>query len=440
MSYDLKVVTSLPPTTDAIRAFLHERRTDATVEGQLHPGTGNAVVSVPKRSRQTPIFVLDGPSAIEVEDIEDDVADVVLAPRWLLEINAPITSPASDQRLAKALASFLAHEFQGAAYDPQESVVLWPKRREKRFRAFAKTETRPPFWSSLIHRLTGKKRRRTASENISIVHLRWELSYAKRDRATGELLLKIIRKYCFECLPRRFGDFEPLQGKVTDGDFRAFLDQWEDAAANPTGGLLFFSSTSPCFGGSVHFSDPRDDSIRGSGGQKRVSVGLDFDGRAFADKTWCSAAVDLFVALARGLGAFYAIGYLERGAELHGSRIWYGQEVEIYPLPKSDRWLGIPPVPGWLTWFGPPYATRVHEVCARHVTKEYPEGFLTRLSKQPKDIDALQASCPAFPTELQAKLCEQTLSRQLGKLSPSIVPHNDPRINDGPADVIPPLE
>lgn len=102
MSYDLSIVTSLVPQMDALRAFLSKRQPNAAIEGNLRPRTGHAVVSVLKRSLPLPIFMIDGPFGIEVEDIPDDVATVVLAPQWLLEVNVPAASSSSDLRLAKA--------------------------------------------------------------------------------------------------------------------------------------------------------------------------------------------------------------------------------------------------------------------------------------------------------------------------------------------------
>lgn len=389
MSYDYRITTALAPETAAVRAFLGERLPDATIEGAIELPSGQIFVSVLKRSRPTPVLMIDAPAGLEPEDVEDEVVDFVLAPRWLSTVNVPGDASAADLRLAKALAAFLAREFRGVAFDPQDEVVLWPKKRVKAFSGGGSSET------------------------IDVVEMEWQMPYARRDRASAEKLIETLRTHCFECLPRRFGLFEPFQGKTEGGDFGPFLDLWEESAADPAGELLHFASTAPCFGGSVSFSDPRDDMVRAEsrGAEKTVSVKMSFDGRALADAVWRNAAVGLFTAVARNLNAFHAIAYVERDLIASRNRLAYTGHSERYPLPGGNRWHGIPPVPAWLTWFGPPYAARVRESCGGHITGEYPEGFLMRHGEEPAAIDALLDRYPALPVALLARLDERTVSR-----------------------------
>lgn len=388
MSYDYRITTALAPETAAVRAFLGERLPDATIEGAIDPPSGQIFVSVPRRSRQVPVLMLDAPVGLEPEDVEEEVVDFVLAPRWHSTVNVPGDASAADLRLAKALAVFLAKECRGVAFDPQDEVVLWPRKRVKAFSGGASSET------------------------IDVVEMEWQMPWARRDRASAETLIGTLRTHCFECLPRRFGLTEPFQGKTEGGDFGPFLDLWDESAADKAGELLHFASTAPCFGGSVCFSDPRDDMRpQWQGAEKRVRVSLSFDGRALTDEVWRNAAVGLFIAIARNLNAFHAIAYVERDLIASRNRLAYTGRSENYPLPGGNRWLGIPPAPAWLTWFGPPYAARVRESCDGHVAGEYPEGFLMRHGEEPAPIDALLDRYPVLPVELLARLSEYTVSR-----------------------------
>lgn len=89
----------------------------------------------------------------------------------------------------------------------------------------------------------------------------------------------------------------------------------------------------------------------------------------------------------------------------------------------------MPPVPGWMLWFGPPYAAALRACCAAFISAEHDEGFLIRSD-----------SLPAFPADLTARLCEQTRSGKVHSIFPPDVTVLDPRRHDGPAEVLLPLD
>ena len=171
-----------------------------------------------------------------------------------------------------------------------------------------------------------------------------------------------------------------------------------------------------------------------------VHLQVDIDGRAMADPAWRDAAVSFFSALARAAGAFYAIGYVESGIETKGRTLYFTGSSETYPLPRHSRWLGIPGVPTWLTWYGRPYAEAVQSACESYVTKRFDEGFLIRASDEPRRIGSLPKNTPKIPPELRAKISRQSLSGRLASLlQPKILPSGD-HMTDTPADFIPPLD
>ena len=416
MSYDLRIISTRQPETAAIADFLSTRRGQFSIEGNLKAGSGNLMVSTDKRGSSVPIFTLDGPFQVEVEDIDDALVGLVLAPQWLTEINITAASSQSELKLARSLGVNLAKLYQGAIYDPQEDTVVWPKRRPKLYKT------------------------PQSAESIDVVNLRWYLPYSKRDSETARLFIEIARKYLYECLPRRFGLFEPFQGKVENDDYTGFYLLWQEAAAKPYGDILHFSSAAPCFGGSASFSDPRDDMPRNVGAEKTVTLQVDIDGRSMRDPAWREAVTALFTKVSRKVGSFYAIAYVERGIEAKGRSLYFTGNSESYPLPRHDRWLGLPPVPAWLMWIGHPYTEAVRDSCEGHIAEGYDDGFLIRKSSEPSDIESLATDYPSFPRNLQAKLSEQTLSRQLASLFGANVLPSDDQMMDQPADLIPPLE
>ena len=418
MSYDLRIVSTREPDTSAVSEFLSKRSASGPfrLDGRLHAGTGNIVVSKEKRGELVPVFTIDGPFHIEPEDVDDSLVDLVLAPQWLVEINVPSASSQAEFRLARSLGVHLSKAFQGATYDPQEDSVVWPKRRPKHYKT------------------------PRAADSISVVNLRWYLPYSKRDMRTAMLFVEIAQRHLYECLPRRYGLFEPFQGKVEDGDFSGFYALWEESAAAPYGDTVHFACSAPCYGGSVSFSDPRDDMPRNADAAKMVKLQVDIDGRALEGPAWRDATVSLFQAFARAAGSFYAIAYVESGIETMGRSLYFTGNSETYPLPRHNRWLGLPAVPSWLTWYGRPYAEIVRSGCEGYITSGFEEGFWFRASDEPLGILALPKDYPEIPLELRAKMSEQSLSGRLASIFGVDVKPTDDRMTDRPADFIPPLD
>lgn len=268
----------------------------------------------------------------------------------------------------------------------------------------------------------------------SSITLAWELAYGKRHRGTAVGLIAALRECDPKALPRRYGLREPLKGVVVDDDFAGFFEACKDAAAEPFGGSVLFRTHRRFSWGYISFSDPRDPPPRPKAvGKKRVRVTLDFLGRDFETPGQADHLASLFTAVARALGAFFAIAYLETGLTKRGPMLY---SYTRYPLPRSKYWLGVPQVPGWLVWFGPPYAEPLRQSCAEFISAEFDEGFLMRRSEVPVAIGALRDSQPVYPPDLTARLCEQTLSGRVHSIFPPEVTALDPRTFDGPAKVL----
>jgi hypothetical protein len=198
---------------------------------------------------------VDGPFAVEPADLPAALTAAVLAPRWLLQVSAP------DRESARKLGRALAAEHGGAAYDPQEDAVFWPRGTPKRVPA-------------------GK------AEKTSILRLKWTV--AEWDGAPAALIDALAR-HAREGLPRRYGDFEPFEHDFEPAAFAAFAREHE----------TFWFASRPFFGG--HAFPP-------------AGLGVSVDLRIIrADARWREAIVDLFAGAAAATGASAGEAYPERG-------------------------------------------------------------------------------------------------------------------------------
>jgi hypothetical protein len=80
--------------------------------------------------------------------------------------------------------------------------------------------------------------------------------------------------------------------------------------------------------------------------------------------------------------------------DLAQAQAWYGCDRQVH---VANRWLGIPPVPAWLTWFGRPYAPLVRDAFARDV-RGYAQG-LARPTNEPVGLAALADRRPNYPAK-----------------------------------------
>jgi hypothetical protein len=93
--------------------------------------------------------------------------------------------------------------------------------------------------------------------------------------------------------------------------------------------------------------------------------------------------VNLFIEVARKLRAFYANGSVGRNVTVRGR--W---------------WLGLPPAPTWLVWFGAGYRNALEASLEDRVSVNTPQGILLRHGAAPLDIDQLSGVFPSLPQSL----------------------------------------
>ncbi len=192
---------------------------------------------------------------------------------------------------------------------------------------------------------------------VDLLVLRWYVDLREEPPGVPERWLATCREHFPPALPHRFGDSEPLRGRLErDGD-AAFVRAF--ARADP---LVHHSGRTPALGGSL--GTPTRMRRLGSMTSHSLDVRLDA-----ADDPRLRG---FFVAVAEGSRALFASAsvrrdVLQEGADLTIDR--HDPDVEPYLAPLG-QWLGLPPRPPRWAWFGPAYTRLVR----RHLSGGEPTG------------------------------------------------------------------
>jgi hypothetical protein len=286
-----------------------------------------------------------------------------------------IPSSVDDKDAARALAlcEHIARTGEGAVYDPQSDEVLFPEVSRK-----------PPVREPVL-------------TPVRQLTLEWYL--AANQAIDGAKFLEAARRIWPEALPVRFGPYEPMRFKMADPAGEAgFLEQWQPDSS------FFWISKKPMFGGSFFWSPSGPEP---AGKRARVALSQSLNATAIEhDQTMCDRAVELFVAVADDMRAFFGAGYVERGVLLGprgGQR--YGPDTEMFSEDwiMGPWWIGLPAKPTWLTWFGEPY----HDLVAPSLgglAAPREHGLVVRLGPAPMDTDELRGLAPGLPSDLRFDL------------------------------------
>jgi len=431
MSYDLEIGTHREPTRRHVEEWAAGK--DLTVEAE--GDDRSLVVSSASGRGDGYLFALGGPFAAEPDDFADEVAAACLAPRWMMTMEVPYSVPKRAIGLARSLARHLAETNEGAAFDPQEDSLVWPRGK--------RTRVAP----------------RRTEEGTSRVRLQWCLP-ADRWAQAPEILLRLVGRRCPEALPRRYGRWEPLQHRFDTDDPEAFVRFVLDGED----GDGFWFAARPSFGGS--WSAPHaDQHVKPEDEPVRIAyVGMDFDGRVLEqDARWRESVVDLFVAAASELGAFFAASQVEPGWTVTTNNRLYATAKTMRQsgerFLRGRLWQGLPPVPMWLSWFGGPY----RELVAPHLTDEAfaqatksvkPTAFRRLLGRRQDSGIAVKPRVESRPNGLFVRLSDEPrpvgglggwpLPEALTYRSRPVIEHrgsvsSTPAEPGDEADVIPPL-
>ncbi len=377
VSHDLLVATRTRPKPDAIETFGASAGLELHVAGAFRSGT-NALVTHVDGTVERRIDV-DGPVRAEPDDLPDDLTGVVTKPAWLVEIHLPGGYDDAADRWALDLAIHLARLGDGAVFDPQTDQVVWP--------------------SGVTPRARG-----AVEQRIRTVELDWIVPASLLPLNAATRWLDLVAEHFPAADPVRFGSFEPLQGRMDRDGRQAFASAWKAEESIEYGSTFFWSAKPPGVGGSVSFPDRRED-FRPHRLGRVVRLSTTLDARPLhRDPRTCDAAVDLFLAVAGKFGAAYAAGSVLRDAIMRRGRVGYDARSEVGPLPGSPWWVGLPALPTWLAWFGPPYRDLVAtRLVGSTLMAPAPSACLfLRCGPEPMDVDQLRGVFPNLPQDLLA--------------------------------------
>jgi len=338
MSYDLHVYTPDVGHDVDLAALV-------AAAGLAREGDGETVVRGAERRY---CFTLARPLAVEPEDVPEEVTAVLLDARLLWELHVE-GSTVPEVPHAVRFARRLATAGGGVVLDLQTGQT-WHR---------GVLRTPPPVSRGLI----------------DIVDLRWYVAASSQPAA--ESWLELARRHLPEALPRRFGTYEPLQGRLDRDGPEAFVGA--DDGRHST----YFDASAPCLSGSLASSSTL--------GAHSLSV----QRTALADQRWANALRSFFVAVAVRTHAVYAVAEVVRGLSWSGRGIAYGPEAESRTyLAARGVWAGLPPHPVWWSWFGAEYLPLVADQLPAGQLSHVDGGMLHEAAPGPLDRDELRALLP----------------------------------------------
>ena len=333
-----------------------------SVEAQTSGGGATVV----RGARRSYCCTIEDPLNIEASEVPDAVVAAVLGVSVQYQILVEGSST-TDVDPAGRIARRLAEALGGAVVDPQRGTI----------------------WSAKSGRAVTTPQR---EEQVSVIDVDWCFEKDRVGESTLRDFLRLCRQYLPEAVPRRFGSFEPLQGRYDERGEDGLVGLWS------SGTDVFWNARLPCVGGRV-FDPPH--TYEGPGWK----ASLDFLCEPFErDLAWRDALRALFVAVADELGAFYACAQVTGQHVWSRGGLWVGQDTERSTPVGGYGWRGLPPHPVWWSWYGPGYAPMVAEVFDPQQMTATASGLLHIASEQPQTRRELQAAgVPGPPVELAAR-------------------------------------
>ncbi|SEE97724.1 hypothetical protein SAMN04489740_3471 [Arthrobacter alpinus] len=346
MSYDLSVYAVTPLGFDELLALV---RSTAGLDVDGEPSSDADSLMVMRGARRAYCFTIDGPFEVELEDVPEEVTASVIGAKAVYQVLVEGSEETSIPHAVK-FARKLAKSAAGAMLDEQSGEV-WPKAKGSRV-------TRP----------------REASRATELVTVNFYTETGKMPEDLPGSYIAAARKYLPEALPRRFGSYEPLQGKLErDGD-QAFTDMWR---SDPTHSLYLDCQYPVGFG-----------VLSGSKENRPIGrTSLRFDGAVLSNPGWLEALRRFFVAFALESKSFFASVEVLRNYEW-GTRSYKwspGQEKETWPI-DGGEWIGLVPYPQSWTWFGPDQISIVSPHLTGH-REMHGDRLFHVLAEQPVDRD-----------------------------------------------------
>jgi hypothetical protein len=157
------------------------------------------------------------------------------------------------------------------------------------------------------------------------------------------------RRWFPEASPRRFGEWEPLQGMVSEVGFDGLQRAWRDAR-QPS--LLFTCAQLPAI--EADLTTPTGmAAVRDGAWSLRLSLLAE----PISDVARRGRLERFFVSVAEASGAVYATGQVTGGWIWSGRKLWGNGKTEraFSSWTQYGGFAGLAPMPMWWSWFGGPY-------------------------------------------------------------------------------------
>jgi hypothetical protein len=240
----------------------------------------------------------------------------------------------------------------------------------------------------------------------------------------GERVVTFLQANLPEALPARFGPGDPPQRKIVGDDVNPFLTDWAEYASDEIGRRLAWTGRGRGIFGSIRFPDRRLDTSKAG-----IPVGaLRIDLTRVLVEEHLDRFVSIFSGIATDTNAFFACAFVLRAWEVRGSVLSFNVFAsEESPLPRSGRWLGLPPATPWLSWLGPEYAKVLVDSIGN--VERLGNGFLIRTSVAPEVAVEMEGQL-IWPEEMTAKRHDA----RFPKMRPSEPAAYIPDIRKDPAD------
>jgi hypothetical protein len=299
MSYDLEIWTAREP---AIPAALPTPCKWARQDGiWVHSGNGWQLV-------------VDDPIGLDAEDVPEQVGSVLPGLAYLTRIALePGDGPKTAHQLLMRSAKSLAKTSHGVFYDPQEDSVALGS-GVKKFAA------------------PGKQ------EQVKTLSLSWWFGPdALATKAGFEDLVKLLRRYLPEALPRRYGTFEPPQYRLAEtGD--AHLVEFLETEGRAFMPVIF--PHRPVTGFVIHLPEQYGQSP-GWEGFRANTISINLLAAALQQPGWERQIQSFWRRVSDLLQPFYGDVRFLVGVRPHPIRAWF--------------WRGFPSTDGVAAVVGPPY-------------------------------------------------------------------------------------
>jgi hypothetical protein len=256
------------------------------------------------------------------------------------------------------------------------------------------------LWSAEKLRAAPRVERGTT---VDVLQLTWYTPAQERHRVRASWI-ECARRFLPEALPRRFGEYEPMQGSLATDGVDAFLELGVNSQL-PT----LLRGTFPCLDGRV-------DGVSDGGTLEAHQLMLLRE--PLGDRRWQQAVARFFAGFADSTSAVFASAEVVTGMEWSGRTLWIGLHAEhTAHLAPQGKWMGLPPYPVSWAWFSNAYIAELGDALDGEQLERGTNGAMLQFERNPQSRAALLP--PQVPDGHRARYAEPPQPRHSIQLSPA---------------------